>query len=86
MSGSQIRARTQVIDNHLFPEWGEFHYVPVHSMHEDLVFEVMDWNAKSKDRLLGSTKLRIKHLVKQISSKDKDDSTKWYEQLEKIDK
>ncbi|CAO3634755.1 unnamed protein product [Cunninghamella echinulata] len=86
MSGSQVRARTQVIDNHLFPEWGEFHYVPVHSMHEDLVLEVMDWNAKSKDKLLGSTKLRIKHLVKQISGKDKDDSIKWYEQLEKIDK
>ncbi|KAI8061632.1 hypothetical protein BC940DRAFT_279508 [Gongronella butleri] len=91
MSGSQVRARTQVIDNNLFPEWGEFHYVPIHSMRENLVLEVMDWNAKSKDKLLGSTVLRIKDLVQEHHAPKKphakhNDQIKWYEQREKIDK
>ncbi|CAO3598044.1 unnamed protein product [Absidia cylindrospora] len=86
MSGSQVRARTQVIDNNLYPEWGEFHYVPVHSMREDLTLEVVDWNAKSKDKLLGSTVLHMKDLVNELSGPRKDDPNKWYEQREKIDK
>ncbi|KAI8337582.1 C2 domain-containing protein [Chlamydoabsidia padenii] len=86
ISGSQVRARTQVIDNNLSPEWGEFHYVPVHGMREDLVLEVMDWNAKTKDKLLGSTTLRIKDLVNELSGPDKENPNRWYEQREKIDK
>ncbi|ORX52810.1 hypothetical protein DM01DRAFT_1336589 [Hesseltinella vesiculosa] len=90
MAGSQSRARTQVIENNLFPEWGEFHYVPIHHMRDNLVMEVMDWNAKTKDKLLGSATLRIRDLVKEHRlAKDKtthQPEVKWYSQLAKIDK
>jgi Ca2+-dependent lipid-binding protein len=85
VSGSQVRARTQVIDNNLSPEWGEFHYIPVHGMREDLTLEVMDWNAKTKDKLLGTTTLRMKDLIHEFSGPKKDDPNRWYEQREKID-
>ncbi|KAG0171493.1 hypothetical protein DFQ28_001023 [Apophysomyces sp. BC1034] len=78
MSGLQIRARTEVVDNNLNPEWGEFHYVPVHSIREDLVLEVMDWNAKTKDRSLGSTVLRMKELIRQRVGDQEEDPDKWF--------
>lgn len=77
LSGGKVRARTEVIDNNLDPEWGETLYVPVHSTKEDLVFEVMDWNAKIKDRSLGFTVLHMKDIVRQ--KVDEDEDQKWYE-------
>ncbi|KAG2201023.1 hypothetical protein INT47_006567 [Mucor saturninus] len=74
-SRQQIRAKTEVLDNTDCPEWGEYHYVPVHSMHEDLVLEVMDWSSGSKDKSLGSTMLHLKDVVLQ----KKDGDTVWYE-------
>lgn len=74
-SGKQIRATTDIIDNTECPEWGEFHYVPVHSMQEDLVLEVMDWSTGSKDKSLGSTMLHMKDIIIQ----KKDGETVWYE-------
>ncbi|KAI7866079.1 C2 domain-containing protein [Spinellus fusiger] len=79
MSGTQIRARTEVVDNNLNPEWGEFCYIPIHSIKEDLVLEAMDWNAKTKDKNLGSTLLRMKDLIKQCKKEDGDISQIWYE-------
>ncbi|KAI9313877.1 C2 domain-containing protein [Dichotomocladium elegans] len=75
MSGSQVRTRTSVIDNNLDPEWGETQYVPVHSDMEDLKLEVMDWEAKIKDRSLGFTVLHMKELVKHVITETDD----WYE-------
>lgn len=74
-SGRQIRAKTEIIDNTECPEWGEYHYVPVHSMNEDLVLEVMDWSSGSKDKSLGSTMLHMKDVILQ----KKDGDTVWYE-------
>ncbi|KAF7723819.1 hypothetical protein EC973_001603 [Apophysomyces ossiformis] len=87
LSGNQIRTRTEVIDNNLFPEWGEFHYVPVHTVKENLVLEVMDWNAKSKDRSLGLTEVRTADLVRQCIGDQSVDPDIWYESSgAKIDK
>ncbi|KAG0166021.1 hypothetical protein DFQ30_007676 [Apophysomyces sp. BC1015] len=79
MSGNQIRTRTEVIDNNLYPEWGEIHYVPVHTVKENLVLEVMDWNAKSKDRPLGFTEIRTADLVKQCIGNQSVDPDVWFE-------
>lgn len=82
LSGAQVRARTEVVDNNLDPEWGETLYVPVHSHKEDLVLEVMDWEAKGKDRSLGFTVLSMKDLVRQRvkeSESEEEDKIKWYE-------
>ncbi|KAI9029637.1 C2 domain-containing protein [Phycomyces nitens] len=87
LSGTQIRARTEVVDNNLNPEWGEYHYVPVHSIREDLVLEVMDWNAKSKDKTLGYTILHMKDLVRQRTNEHRDYIDKWFEPLvEKLER
>ncbi|KAI9493901.1 C2 domain-containing protein [Zychaea mexicana] len=79
LSGSQIRTRTEVIDNNLDPEWGETQYVPIHSNKEDLKLEVMDWNAKTKDKSLGFTTLRMVDLVKQCTGNQPKNPDKWYE-------
>ncbi|KAG2225823.1 hypothetical protein INT45_007067, partial [Circinella minor] len=83
LSGSQIRTRTEVIDNNLDPEWGETQYVPVHSNKEDLKLEVMDWNAKTKDKSLGFTTLRMADLVKQYTGSQEKNPDKWYEYVGK---
>lgn len=67
-SGKQVRARTEVIDNTELPEWGEPHYVPVHSMHEDLVLEVMQIG--SKDKSLGLTTFRVSDLLEEHHTAD----------------
>lgn len=74
-SGKQVRATTEVIFNTDVPEWGEFHYVPVHSLHENLVLEVMEYSSSSKDKSLGSTLLQTKDLVREC----KKDKLVWYE-------
>lgn len=80
-SGAQVLARTEVIDNNLDPEWGETQYVPVRSHKEEFILEVMDWNAKTKDKSLGYTILRVKDLVKQRVEDRQDgvEPQKWYE-------
>ena len=83
LSGSQIRTRTEVIDNNLDPEWGETQYVPIHSNKEDLKIEVMDWNAKTKDKSLGFTTLRMADLVKQRTGDQEKNPDKWYEYVGK---
>ncbi|KAI8992390.1 hypothetical protein BDB01DRAFT_882480 [Pilobolus umbonatus] len=64
-SASQVRTRTNVVLNCENPEWGEHHYVPIHSIYEDLVLEVMDSMSNAKDKSLGSTILSLKDIITQ---------------------
>lgn len=83
-SGKQVRAKTEIIDSTENPEWGEFHYIPVHSITEDLLLEVMDWNANTKDKSLGSTMLHMTDLI--VQHKDEATDTLWYEAtVDKLD-
>lgn len=77
-SGNQIRARTESLDNSQNPEWGEHHYVPIHSIHENLVLEVVDWSSGSRDKLLGSTVFELKELVQ---LKEEEGKGSWLEAL-----
>lgn len=86
MSGVQIRARTEVIESNLNPSWNEVHYVPVHSIRETLVLEVLDWNQVTKDRSLGATELDVRKLVKEMKEDEGPSQKVWYESLEAIDK
>ena len=84
LSGYQIRERTSVVDNNLSPEWGETLYVPVHSPKEDLVLEVMDWNAKTRDKPLGLVELNLKHLLQLRVGDQSENPDKWYEATDAI--
>ncbi|KAI7904507.1 C2 domain-containing protein [Cokeromyces recurvatus] len=75
-SGRQVRARTEILDNTETPEWGEFHYIPVHSLHENLILELMDWTSGAKDKNLGTTEFPVKEIIKQC--KDENENS-WYE-------
>ncbi|KAI8099043.1 C2 domain-containing protein [Halteromyces radiatus] len=79
LSGNQVRARTEVIDNNLNPEWGETLYVPVHSTKENMVLEVMDWNARSPDKSLGATTINMVDLIRQHVGNQSVDPDRWYE-------
>ncbi|KAI8064721.1 C2 domain-containing protein [Gongronella butleri] len=79
LSGHQVRGRTTVIDNDLNPEWGETLYIPVHSTKENLVLEVMDWNARSPDKSLGITTVTMADLVRQRVGDQSVDPDRWYE-------
>lgn len=79
LSGSQVRGRTSVIDNNLYPEWGETIYVPVHSSKENMVIEVMDWNARTNDKSLGVTNLNMVDLIRQHVGNQSVDPDRWYE-------
>ncbi|KAI9311202.1 C2 domain-containing protein [Dichotomocladium elegans] len=78
LSGFQIRERTSVVDNSLYPEWGETLYVPVHSTKEDFVFEVVDWNARVPDKSIGVIDFKTKDLVKLCIGDQSEDPDKWY--------
>ncbi|GAN04893.1 tricalbin [Mucor ambiguus] len=83
-NGKQTRARTEIIDSTDCPEWGEFHYVPVHSLQENLVLEVMGWTSGSKDKSLGSTVFPLNQLIKQCKD---ENETVWYESMtDKLDR
>lgn len=79
LSGAQIRARTAVVDNNLSPEWGETHYVPIHSPKENLVLEVMDWNARTRDKSLGLVDVDVYSLIKLCVGDQNEDPDKWYD-------
>ncbi|KAI8389419.1 C2 domain-containing protein [Blakeslea trispora] len=78
-SNNQKRAKTEIIDNSTNPEWGEHHYIPVHSMYETFVLELMQWNSKDKDKLIGSTMLSAHEMMEER----KTDNTSWYKALDK---
>lgn len=78
LSGHQVRARTEVIDNNLNPEWGESVYVPVHSLKENFVLEAMDWNARSKDKTLGITHFKVSDIIERHVGDQSEDPDIWY--------
>ncbi|PHZ11710.1 uncharacterized protein RHIMIDRAFT_313919 [Rhizopus microsporus ATCC 52813] len=80
-SGSQVRARTETLDRTVSPEWGEFHYIPIHSIREDLVLELME-STDTKDKTLGSTLLQLKELIQQ----QKGDIIGYESLVEKLEK
>ncbi|KAG8900316.1 hypothetical protein FRB99_006121 [Tulasnella sp. 403] len=58
-----VKARTDIINNNLNPEWDQIIYVPVHSLRESLHLEVMDYQHLTKDRHLGFVDLRLVDLA-----------------------
>ncbi|KAI9277156.1 C2 domain-containing protein [Phascolomyces articulosus] len=83
LSGMQVRAQCERVDDNLDPDWDAIFYVPVHSTREDLIFEVMDYNDIQKDKSLGLFDFILKDIVKE--SKTEDGQT-FYEGLDAIDK
>lgn len=73
MSGMQPRGQTEVVLDNLDPVWDTALYVPIHSMREDLLLEVMDWNDVQKDKFLGMCELLIKDIV--AEKKNENDQT-----------
>ncbi|KAI8084738.1 C2 domain-containing protein [Halteromyces radiatus] len=84
LSGMQIRDQTDYILDELDPEWDTALYVPVHSLREDLVFEVMDYNEVSKDKSLGLCDFSIKQVIKE--SIHEETQQKVYEALEPVER
>jgi Ca2+-dependent lipid-binding protein len=79
LSGSQIRGRTEVMDNNLNPEWGEIIYVPIHSIKEKLILEAMDWNARTRDKSLGIVEFDPNDIISQHVGDQNVDPDVWYE-------
>lgn len=83
-SGKQVRARTEILDNTEVPEWGEYHYVPIHSMRENLVLEVMSWTSGSKDKSLGTTLVNLSDLITEC--KDDNQNVYYESKVDKLDR
>lgn len=83
LSGMQVRAQTDYILDNLDPEWDTALYVPVHSMREDLVFEIMDYNDISKDKSIGLCDFLLKDVIKE--TKTENDQVV-YDALEPVDR
>ncbi|KAG2155499.1 C2 domain-containing protein [Suillus clintonianus] len=60
--------RTEVINNNLNPEWDQIIYIPVHSLRESMLMEVMDYQHLTKDRSLGSVELHVSDLARESSA------------------
>lgn len=65
MANGRERARTVTIKNEQNPVWNEIVYVPIKSSRERIVLEVMDYQARTKDRSLGSIDLLLVDLIQQ---------------------
>lgn len=70
MSGLQPRGQTEAILDNLDPVWDTVLYVPVHSLREDLMLEVMDWNDVTDDKFLGMYDLLMKDLIMEKKTED----------------
>jgi Ca2+-dependent lipid-binding protein len=57
--------RTEVINNNLNPEWDQIIYIPVHSLRESVLMEVMDYQHLTKDRSLGSVELLVNDIARE---------------------
>ncbi|KAI8344503.1 C2 domain-containing protein [Chlamydoabsidia padenii] len=84
LTGMQVRDQTDYMLDNLDPEWDTALYVPVHSLREDLVFEVMDYNDTSKDKSLGLVDFKLKQIVKETVNEET--AQKVYEALEPVDR
>lgn len=83
LSAMQLRGASERVNDNLDPDWDHVIYVPVHSMREDLIFEVMDYNDIQKDKSLGLYDFILKDIVKEIKS---EDGQVYYEPKEPLDK
>ncbi|CAO3643790.1 unnamed protein product [Cunninghamella blakesleeana] len=83
LSGTQIRGQTEYIDDNLNPDWNTALYIPVHSIREDLLIEVMDYNDIQSDKSLGVTDLILKDLIKVTKL---DDENVIYDALETVER
>ncbi|WWD07266.1 hypothetical protein V865_005363 [Kwoniella europaea PYCC6329] len=63
MGNNRILARTEVQNNNLNPEWDQIVYVPVHSLRENLILEVMDYQNIGKDRSLGHVEIKASEFI-----------------------
>ncbi|KAI8376305.1 C2 domain-containing protein [Radiomyces spectabilis] len=70
LSGMQVRGQTEYIDDNLDPTWDTALYVPVHSIREDLILEVMDYNEFQKDKTLGQADLILKDIIRETTTPD----------------
>lgn len=82
MSGMQVRGQSDWIPDNLDPEWDTVLYVPVHSMREDLIFEVMDYNDIQKDKTLGLCDFLLKDIIKESKTSE---GQVFYESLNPIE-
>lgn len=57
------RARTAAVESNLDPTWNEVHYVTVSSANQKLTLEVMDVEAHSPDRTLGSFDVKLNEII-----------------------
>ena len=67
LSGIQ-KGRTVTFKNNLDPEWDEVFYVPVHSVREKLVVEVMDEENVGKDRTMGQMEVAASDYIRQTET------------------
>lgn len=65
MVNSQIVARTVTIKNEQNPVWNEIFYIPVKTVRAKIVLEVMDYQARTKDRSLGLIEIDPATLIQQ---------------------
>jgi Ca2+-dependent lipid-binding protein len=75
-----LAARNDLLSS-LNPEWDEIVYVPVHTLKDRLVLEVMDYQQQSKDRSLGTCDL----LVSSLAQEGPDKINKPYEATGKVE-
>ncbi|KAG9248511.1 C2 domain-containing protein [Calycina marina] len=62
------KGRTVTFQNNLDPDWDEVVYVPVHSVREKLVLEVMDQENVGSDRTLGSLEILASDYIVQAEN------------------
>lgn len=63
----QQRGRTVMIKNDQNPVWNEVLYIPIRSLSEKVILEAMDYQARTKDRSLGSIELSLSKILSQDS-------------------
>jgi Ca2+-dependent lipid-binding protein len=63
LHNNKVLARTEVMNNNLNPQWDQIVYVPVHSLREHIMLEVMDYQNIGKDRSLGHVEIRASDFI-----------------------
>src|SRR6266404_5357236 len=79
---SEIDGSSNSLD--LNPEWDQIIYTPVHSLRENLLLEVMDYQHLTRDRSLGIVELKVSELARE--TKDASDPSFAFESTGKVEK